>query len=67
MTEEFAPMASHAPRRLHSASASARFADPGPPPAWYTGVVEGWRVWRDEGGMLHAVNDAQGSAPGMYG
>ncbi|MFD0685109.1 outer membrane protein assembly factor BamB family protein [Actinomadura fibrosa] len=44
-----------------------RVASPGAPPGWYTGAVDGWRVWRDERGALHAVRDAQGTAPGMYG
>jgi outer membrane protein assembly factor BamB len=42
-------------------------AAPGPPPGWYTGAVDGWRMWRDERGALHAVHDARGTAPGMYG
>jgi hypothetical protein len=37
------------------------------PPAWFTGSQNGWRLWRDEQGALHAVNDAVGTAPGMYG
>jgi outer membrane protein assembly factor BamB len=40
---------------------------PGPPPAWYTGVVDGSRVWRDETGALHGAHDAKGTSPGMYG
>lgn len=44
-----------------------RAAVPGPPPGWYTGAVDGWRVWRDERGALHAVRDAHGTVPGMYG
>ncbi len=36
------------------------------PPGWYTGAVDGWRVWRDEGGALHGVHDANGTSPGMY-
>jgi len=42
-------------------------AAPGAPPGWYTGAVDGWRVWRDEHGALHAVHDARGTTPGMYG
>jgi hypothetical protein len=42
-------------------------AAPGPPPGWYTGAVDGWRVWRGERGGLHAVHDARGTIPGMYG
>ncbi|HEX4816386.1 MAG TPA: PQQ-binding-like beta-propeller repeat protein [Nonomuraea sp.] len=37
------------------------------PPPWYTGSQDGWRLWRDEKGALHAVNDHTASAPGMYG
>lgn len=37
------------------------------PPGWYTGTVDGWRVWRDQDGSLHGVHDASGTAPGMYG
>ncbi|MEV5576261.1 hypothetical protein AB0L06_40040 [Spirillospora sp. NPDC052269] len=44
-----------------------RLADPGPPPGWYTGSTDGWRVWRDESGTLHALHDAKGTSPGMYG
>lgn len=36
------------------------------PPAWYTGTSDGWRVWRDEHGGLHAAHDGNGTAPGMY-
>nr|BFE83646.1 PQQ-binding-like beta-propeller repeat protein [Planobispora longispora] len=38
-----------------------------PPPGWFTGSQGGWRVWRDEKGGLHAVNDATVTSPGMYG
>jgi hypothetical protein len=38
----------------------------GTPPGWYTGAVDGWRVWRDERGGLHGVHDAEGTTPGMY-
>jgi outer membrane protein assembly factor BamB len=38
-----------------------------PPPAWYTGAQEGWRLWRDEKGALHGVEAGQANAPGMYG
>ncbi|MBP2707173.1 PQQ-binding-like beta-propeller repeat protein [Microbispora sp. RL4-1S] len=37
------------------------------PPSWFTGSQAGWRLWRDEKGALHAVKDAAGSTPGMYG
>ncbi|MGI5225910.1 PQQ-binding-like beta-propeller repeat protein [Actinoallomurus sp. CA-142502] len=36
------------------------------PPSWYTGAVDGWRVWRDERGGLHGVHDGDGTSPGMY-
>jgi PQQ-like domain len=36
------------------------------PPGWYTGAVDGWRVWRDQNGGLHGVHDATGTTPGMY-
>jgi hypothetical protein len=36
------------------------------PPGWYTGSVDGWRVWRDERGALHGVHDGDGTSPGMY-
>jgi PQQ-like domain len=36
------------------------------PPSWYTGAVDGWRVWRDEHGGLHGVHDGDGTNPGMY-
>ncbi|GIH77252.1 PQQ-binding-like beta-propeller repeat protein [Planobispora longispora] len=44
-----------------------RTANAGPPPGWFTGSQGGWRVWRDEKGGLHAVNDATVTSPGMYG
>ncbi|MCW2915937.1 MAG: hypothetical protein JWN52_4005 [Actinomycetia bacterium] len=44
-----------------------RIGNPGPPPGWYTGAVDGWRVWRDENGALHGAHDAKGTSPGMYG
>lgn len=37
-----------------------------PPPGWYTGATDGWRVWRDESGALRGVHDASGTSPGMY-
>ncbi|MEV0998252.1 PQQ-binding-like beta-propeller repeat protein [Nonomuraea sp. NPDC050202] len=37
------------------------------PPPWFTGSQDGWRLWRDEKGALHAVNDHAATAPGMYG
>jgi hypothetical protein len=40
---------------------------PGAPPGWYTGAVDGWRVWRDQHGALHGRRDARGTTPGMYG
>lgn len=38
-----------------------------PPPGWYTGASDGWRVWRDQKGALHGIHDANGDTPGMYG
>lgn len=38
-----------------------------PPPGWYTGAVDGWRVWRDGQGGLRGLHDAKGTVPGMYG
>src|SRR5690606_33344230 len=37
------------------------------PPLWFTGSQDGWRLWRDEKGALHAVKDGSGTTPGMYG
>jgi PQQ-like domain len=37
------------------------------PPSWFTGSQNGWRLWRDEKGVLHAVNDGSPTTPGMYG
>ncbi|GAA3442281.1 PQQ-binding-like beta-propeller repeat protein [Planomonospora venezuelensis] len=37
------------------------------PPGWFTGSQGGWRIWRDEKGGLHGVNDATITSPGMYG
>ncbi|SDI83479.1 PQQ-binding-like beta-propeller repeat protein [Nonomuraea jiangxiensis] len=37
------------------------------PPPWFTGSQDGWRLWRDEKGAIHAVNDQTATAPGMYG
>jgi outer membrane protein assembly factor BamB len=47
-------------------AAGKRSTVPGSPPAWYTGSVDGWRVWRDERGALHALHDGKGTVPGMY-
>ncbi|MFG1700892.1 PQQ-binding-like beta-propeller repeat protein [Nonomuraea sp. NPDC049309] len=44
-----------------------RVAPASTPPSWYTGSQDGWRLWRDERGGLHAVNDQTADAPGMYG
>jgi hypothetical protein len=44
-----------------------KIANPGPPPGWYTGATDGWRIWRDDTGALHGIHDAQGTLPGMYG
>ncbi|WP_235017866.1 outer membrane protein assembly factor BamB family protein [Thermomonospora echinospora] len=56
-----------APLCAYDLGTGRRVADPGPPPAWYTGAVDGWRVWRDEQGVLHAVRDTTTTIPGMYG
>lgn len=56
-----------APLCSYDLGTGRKSTDPGPPPEWYTGATDGWRVWRDEQGMLHAVRDTTGSAPGMYG
>ncbi|WP_343954322.1 PQQ-binding-like beta-propeller repeat protein [Nonomuraea longicatena] len=37
------------------------------PPSWFTGSQDGWRLWRDEKGGIHAVNDGTPTSPGMYG
>ncbi|MEV4014789.1 PQQ-binding-like beta-propeller repeat protein [Nonomuraea angiospora] len=37
------------------------------PPPWFTGSQDGWRLWRDEKGAIHAINDQTSTAPGMYG
>ncbi|MEW1840528.1 PQQ-binding-like beta-propeller repeat protein [Nonomuraea angiospora] len=37
------------------------------PPPWFTGSQDGWRLWRDEDGGIHAINDQTATAPGMYG
>ncbi|MEV0614958.1 PQQ-binding-like beta-propeller repeat protein [Nonomuraea sp. NPDC050404] len=37
------------------------------PPPWFTGSQDGWRLWRDDKGAMHAVNDHTATAPGMYG
>ncbi|GAA0945573.1 PQQ-binding-like beta-propeller repeat protein [Actinocorallia libanotica] len=56
-----------APLCAYDLATGAKAADPGPPPAWYTGSANGHRVWRDEQGALHATHDTTGSTPGMYG
>ncbi|WP_308286892.1 outer membrane protein assembly factor BamB family protein [Actinomadura parmotrematis] len=56
-----------APLCAYDLASGRKIAEPGAPPAWYTGAVDGWRVWRDERGVLHALKDARGTAPGMYG
>ncbi|KAB2344003.1 outer membrane protein assembly factor BamB family protein [Actinomadura rudentiformis] len=56
-----------APLCAYDLAAGKKISEPGPPPGWYTGAVDGWRVWRDEAGVLHAVKDAKGTTPGMYG
>lgn len=44
-----------------------RIAGSAAPPSWFTGSQGGWRLWRDEKGAMHAVNDGAASTPGMYG
>lgn len=44
-----------------------RLATSATPPPWFTGSQDGWRLWRDEKGGVHAVNDGTATAPGMYG
>lgn len=44
-----------------------RVAEAAAPPSWFTGSQNGWRLWRDEKGGLHAVNDGTTTMPGMYG
>ncbi|WP_433333735.1 PQQ-binding-like beta-propeller repeat protein [Spirillospora sp. CA-294931] len=56
-----------APLCAYDLATGKKVPSPGAPPGWYTGAVDGWRVWRDESGVMHAVKDAKGSAPGMYG
>ncbi|MFC4911066.1 PQQ-binding-like beta-propeller repeat protein [Actinomadura gamaensis] len=56
-----------APLCAYDLGTGRRVDDPGAPPGWYTGASDGWRVWRDESGTLHALHDARGTAPGMYG
>ena len=56
-----------APLCAYDVSTGRRAASPGPPPAWYTGSADGWRVWRDERGAVHGVRDGRGTVPGMYG
>ncbi|WP_018653078.1 PQQ-binding-like beta-propeller repeat protein [Actinomadura flavalba] len=48
-------------------STGRKIAEPGVPPVWYTGSVDGRRLWRDEHGALHAVRDDHVDRPGMYG
>ncbi|MBO2446946.1 PQQ-binding-like beta-propeller repeat protein [Actinomadura barringtoniae] len=56
-----------APLCAYDLSTGKKIESPGAPPGWYTGAVDGWRVWRDERGVLHALKDANGTTPGMYG
>ncbi|MEU6718565.1 PQQ-binding-like beta-propeller repeat protein [Nonomuraea sp. NPDC046802] len=44
-----------------------RVAGAAAPPPWFTGSQEGWRLWRDEKGGIHALNDHVATVPGMYG
>jgi outer membrane protein assembly factor BamB len=59
----FYPVAALCPYDLKTGK---RLATHAAPPEWYTGAVDGWRVWRDEKGGLHGVHDAKGTSPGMY-
>jgi hypothetical protein len=56
-----------APLCAYDLATGRKLATPGAPPGWFTGAAAGWRVWRDEAGALHAVHDASGTIPGMYG
>jgi hypothetical protein len=56
-----------APLCAYDLATGQKAAAPGAPPGWYTGAVDGRRVWRDERGALHGVHDARGTTPGMYG
>lgn len=60
----FRPVAALCPYDLRT---GGRLSSEKPPPGWYTGAADGWRVWRDEEGGLHGRRDAKGTAPGMYG
>jgi hypothetical protein len=44
-----------------------RLPGTGAPPAWFTGSQDGWRLWRDEKGAVHAIRDTTGTSPSMYG
>ena len=44
-----------------------RVTGAGAPPAWFTGSQDGWRLWRDDRGGLHAVKDGTATFPSMYG
>ncbi|MFG1684985.1 PQQ-binding-like beta-propeller repeat protein [Nonomuraea sp. NPDC049269] len=48
-------------------STGKRLGTSAAPPPWFTGSQDGWRLWRDEKGGVHAVNDGAATAPGMYG
>lgn len=37
------------------------------PPSWFTGSQDGWRLWRDDKGAVHATDDGTQTTPGMYG
>ncbi|MGI5167303.1 PQQ-binding-like beta-propeller repeat protein [Spirillospora sp. CA-253888] len=56
-----------APLCAYDLATGRKIDAPAAPPGWYTGAVDGWRVWRDEKGVLHAIRDAEGTSPGMYG
>jgi hypothetical protein len=44
-----------------------RVSEAATPPSWFTGSQDGWRLWRDEKGNVHATHDRTATAPGMYG
>ncbi|MFI0351506.1 PQQ-binding-like beta-propeller repeat protein [Actinomadura sp. 9N407] len=56
-----------APLCAYEVATGKKAASPGTPPAWYTGVSDGWRVWRDERGALHGVKDTKGNGSDIKG
>ncbi|MGW0804191.1 outer membrane protein assembly factor BamB family protein [Nonomuraea sp. NPDC002799] len=51
----------------YTLGAGKRVSPAAAPPPWFTGSQDGWRLWRDEKGGIHALNDHVATAPGMYG